>query len=176
MTTEFFVGFYDDQKRYWSMRFDTVEACLLFARFIALVREAAARAAGEADAIVGQELVGGAGQPIGAGDQVKVNYRMYLLSAELPRQVGTLLGTVGADKPKTVKVGDQKELTGIEHGLYGMKKGGSRCLIIPPAWGYGAAGVPPTIPVRAPSPPSRRPLHGGARRLIVFFVVVNLSI
>jgi hypothetical protein len=46
--------------------------------------------------------------------QVKVSYRMYLCSDTLPRSLGNLVGTVGeGDKPKTVKVGDGKELAGI---------------------------------------------------------------
>jgi hypothetical protein len=32
-----YVSFYDNAQQYWSVRFDTMEAALLFARFIALV-------------------------------------------------------------------------------------------------------------------------------------------
>lgn len=33
-----YVSFYDESQQYWSVRFDTMEASLLFARYIALVR------------------------------------------------------------------------------------------------------------------------------------------
>jgi hypothetical protein len=34
-----YVSFYDEQQQYWSLRFDNVEGALMFARFIALIRE-----------------------------------------------------------------------------------------------------------------------------------------
>lgn len=48
-------------------------------------------------------------------------------------------------QPKTIKVGDNKELAGIEHGLLGMRRLGTRCLVVPPSYAYGAAGAPPSI-------------------------------
>jgi hypothetical protein len=33
-----------------------------------------------------------------------------------------------------VQIGDGKELAGIEHGLLGMRRNGSRCLVVPPSY------------------------------------------
>jgi len=48
-----------------------------------------------------------------------------------------------------VTVGQGQVIQGWELGLVGMKKDGTRRLIIPSALGYGAAGSPPTIPANA---------------------------
>lgn len=92
-----YVSFYDEQQQYWSMKFDAIEGALMFARFMALLRESAARGAGEAEALITQELVPGTANtaPIGVGDQVKVSYRMYATSDAMPRTLGALIGAVG---------------------------------------------------------------------------------
>ncbi len=46
----------------------------------------------------------------------------------------------------TLVLGQGKVIKGFDEGLVGMKRGGSRRLIIPAALAYGAAGQPPTIP------------------------------
>jgi FKBP-type peptidyl-prolyl cis-trans isomerase FkpA len=49
-------------------------------------------------------------------------------------------------QPITIVLGQGKVIKGFEEGLIGLKRGGSRRLIIPAALAYGAAGQPPTIP------------------------------
>ena len=59
-------------------------------------------------------------QGVGPGDQLKISYTMHLCSDTLPRTITSLLGTVPSSKPKTVKLGDGKELAG-------MKKNHTNC-------------------------------------------------
>ncbi len=46
----------------------------------------------------------------------------------------------------TLVLGQGKVIKGFDEGLDGMKRGGSRRIIIPASLAYGAAGSPPTIP------------------------------
>ena len=84
----------------------------------------------------------GSGPAIKAGDNVTVNYTGWLSTGQ---QFDT---SIGAGKsPFTVQnVGQAGVITGWNLGLIGMKAGGERRLIIPPALGYGAGGYPPAIP------------------------------
>ena len=52
-------------------------------------------------------------------------------------------------QPFSVTLGQGQVIPGWDQGLVGVKAGGTRRLIIPPALGYGASGQPPTIPANA---------------------------
>jgi hypothetical protein len=64
-----------------------------------------------------------ASQPLGRGDSVKIKYNKYLCSSEHPKGLGELVGSIGSDKPKSLKIGAGTELLGVEQGLIGMKIG-----------------------------------------------------
>jgi FKBP-type peptidyl-prolyl cis-trans isomerase len=89
------------------------------------------------------DQVVGTGAEAVAGKQVTVNY------------VGMLPdGTVFDASSKhgqafTFPLGAHKVITGWDQGVVGMKVGGKRRLIVPPADGYGAQGVPGVIPANA---------------------------
>ncbi len=85
-----------------------------------------------------RDLVEGSGEPVMAGSAVTLGYTGWLVdgtefdSGEFPLTLGT-----------------GRAIAGFDEGVMGMKLGGRRKLIIPPALGYGAAGSPPVIPPNA---------------------------
>jgi peptidylprolyl isomerase len=87
------------------------------------------------------DLKQGSGATAKAGEEVKVQY------------VGVNFKT-GEEfdaswdrhEPFVFKLGAGMVIPGWDQGVQGMKVGGRRELIIPPALGYGAAGSPPAIP------------------------------
>jgi peptidylprolyl isomerase len=91
--------------------------------------------------LVTKEIVKGAGAEAKTGSAVAVNY------------VGALYKTGKVfdaswkrNEPFTFTLGKGQVIPGWEQGVVGMKVGGRRELIIPPALGYGAKGSPPSIP------------------------------
>jgi FKBP-type peptidyl-prolyl cis-trans isomerase len=85
-----------------------------------------------------QDLVEGSGEPATAGSSVTLGYTGWLAdgtefdSGEFPLTLGT-----------------GQAIAGFDEGVMGMRLGGRRKLVIPPALGYGAAGSPPVIPPNA---------------------------
>lgn len=77
------------------------------------------------------DITVGTGAVAQNGSQVAVHYTGYLTTG---KGFDTSLG--GSPLPFTV--GAHQFLTGFEEGVIGMKVGGKRRLIIPPALGYGA--------------------------------------
>lgn len=85
----------------------------------------------------------GKGAEAKAGNTVKVHY------------VGTLTDGKEFDssrkrgEPFEFKLGAGRVIRGWDQGVAGMKVGGTRNLVIPPALGYGERGAPPVIPPNA---------------------------
>jgi FK506-binding protein 15 len=151
--------FYDDNKQYWCVQLANVEQIELLAKHIALVKNAivtqhaANTNTPQTIPLIIQNLTPQSKdeQAVGNGDAVKVKYTMYLTSATHPSGLGTAVGSVGTDEsPKQIKLGNRKELQGIEQGIVGMRKGERRFLVIPPHLGYGgtqAGSIPPNSTV-----------------------------
>ena len=87
-----------------------------------------------------EDIVVGSGAPAAAGDTLTVHY------------IGTLEnGQVFDDsyargEPYTFRLGAGTVIRGWDQGLVGMRVGGKRRLIIPPALAYGSQGLPPIPP------------------------------
>jgi peptidylprolyl isomerase len=91
--------------------------------------------------LVTKEIITGTGAEAKTGSAVAVNY------------VGALYKTGKVfdaswkrNEPFPFTLGKSQVIPGWEQGVVGMKVGGRRELIIPPALGYGAKGSPPSIP------------------------------
>ncbi len=89
-----------------------------------------------------RDLEVGTGDDVKNGQMLSVTYTGYLADG---KQVDSNVG-----KPAfTFRYGAGEVITGWDHGFDGVKVGGSRQLIIPPALGYGVRGAPPAIPSNA---------------------------
>jgi FKBP-type peptidyl-prolyl cis-trans isomerase len=86
----------------------------------------------------------GAGTPADSNRWVTVRYTGWLADGTVIDDTRT---TGGA--PRDVLLGHGKVIPAWEEGLRGMRPGGRRLLVVPPALGYGAAGQPGTVPSRA---------------------------
>ncbi len=87
----------------------------------------------------------GTGAVVQAGSSVNVQYTGWLQANG--KKFDSSYDHGG--QPFNLTVGQGQVIKGWDEGLVGMKVGGTRRLIIPPALGYGAQGYPPTIPANA---------------------------
>lgn len=88
------------------------------------------------------EIQPGAGAAAQPGKNVSVHYTGWLTDGQ---QFDSSIG----GQPFAFPLGSGSVIRGWDEGLTGMKVGGKRRLIIPPALGYGAGGYPPVIPPNA---------------------------
>ncbi|XP_061233968.1 FK506-binding protein 15 isoform X3 [Neopsephotus bourkii] len=110
--------FYDDQRQNWSIMFESEKAAVDFSKQVCIAK---CNSSPVLDSVLSQDLLLGEGQGAEAGDSLEVAY------------TGWLFQNNGLGQ-------------GWEEGMMGMKKGGRRYLIIPPAWAYGAQGVAGRVP------------------------------
>ena len=80
------------------------------------------------------------------GKVLTVHYAVWLYSTSAAENKGTLVGTSVGGTPLSLTLGAGGVIPGFDQGVVGMKVGGVRRLVIPPALAYGAAGsgsIPP---------------------------------
>src|SRR5580698_1517585 len=82
----------------------------------------------------------GTGAVAQAGQQVKVDYTVWLASGK------KIDSSVGTGKPYEFMLGAGQVIKGWDEGIVGMKVGGKRQLRIPPDLAYGVAGRPSIPP------------------------------
>jgi peptidylprolyl isomerase len=94
--------------------------------------------------LVVKDLITGTGKAAQTGSTITVNYVgvLYKTGAEFD-------SSWKHNQPFTTPLNPTSVIPGWVQGIAGMKVGGRRELIIPPALGYGKAGSPPTIPPNA---------------------------
>ena len=85
-----------------------------------------------------RDLTVGSGATVTTGQQLSVHYTLWLPN-------GSQIETSTNGAPYAFRVGTHAVIDGWDRGIPGMKVGGVRQLILPPALAYGEAGSPPSI-------------------------------
>ncbi len=83
------------------------------------------------------------------GRVVTVNYTGWLYDGAAAENKGRRFDTSVGGEPLARILGAGQLIAGWDQGLVGMRVGGLRRLVIPPALGYGSQGSPPVIPGNA---------------------------
>ncbi|TFY96415.1 FKBP-type peptidyl-prolyl cis-trans isomerase [Ramlibacter rhizophilus] len=94
-----------------------------------------------------QDTTVGQGAEARAGQQVRVHYTGWLY--ENGQQGAKFDSSRDRNDPFEFSLGAGMVIRGWDEGVAGMKVGGQRTLIIPPALGYGARGAGGVIPPNA---------------------------
>ncbi|XP_055649583.1 FK506-binding protein 15 isoform X2 [Falco peregrinus] len=134
-------AFYDDQRQNWSIMFESEKAAMDFSKQVCIAK---CNSSPVLDSVLYQDLLLGEGQGVEGGDSLEIAYTGWLFQNNGLGQVFD--SNVNKDKLLRLKLGSGKVIKGWEEGMIGMKKGGRRYLIIPPAWAYGAQGVAGRVP------------------------------
>ena len=91
--------------------------------------------------LVTNDLITGTGAAASTGKTITVNYVGVLYTTGKQFDASW-----DRNQPFTTPLSSGSIIPGWVQGISGMKVGGRRELIIPPALAYGKAGQPPTIP------------------------------
>jgi peptidylprolyl isomerase len=91
-----------------------------------------------------QDTEEGKGDAAKSGDVVEVNYTGWLTKDG--KEKGQKFDSSIGKKPFHFTLGAKEVIPGWDEGVAGMKPGGKRTLVIPPALGYGKRGMGEAIP------------------------------
>ncbi|XP_047380097.1 FK506-binding protein 15 isoform X1 [Sciurus carolinensis] len=128
--------FYDDQRQNWSIMFESEKAAVEFNKQVGIAK---CNSTSSLDAVISQDLIVAEGPGVEVGDSLEVAYTGWLFQNHVLGQVFD--STTNKDKLLRLKLGSGKVIKGWEDGMLGMRKGGKRLLIIPPACAAGSEGV-----------------------------------
>ena len=87
------------------------------------------------------DLTEGSGATASAGQTVTVAYTGWLYDAGAADNKGTLFDQASAAAPYSFVLGAGQVIAGWDQGVAGMRIGGRRRLVIPPALAYGTGGA-----------------------------------
>ncbi|XP_063289078.1 FK506-binding protein 15 isoform X2 [Pelobates fuscus] len=136
-----YATFYDDQRQNWSVMFESETSAIDFSKQMCIAK---CNSSPALESVLTQDLLPGEGQGADVGDLLEVAYTGWLYQNQ---GLGQMFDSnVQKEKMLRLKLGSGKVIKGWEEGMQGMKKGGRRLLIIPPALGYGSQGHPGRIP------------------------------
>lgn len=101
-------------------------------------------------ALVKTDVKLGNGDIATAGKKVSVHYTGWLYDEAAPNHHGQKFDSSrDRNTPFEFSLGEGQVIPGWDHGVEGMKVGGQRMLIIPPAMAYGSRGTGGVIPPNA---------------------------
>jgi FKBP-type peptidyl-prolyl cis-trans isomerase FkpA len=89
------------------------------------------------------DIIVGEGPAAVAGNRLTVHYALWHYDAAQPENKGRLYQTSVNGPPFVFVLGTGAVIAGWEQGIPGMRVGGLRRLVIPPALAYGAQGSGP---------------------------------
>ena len=95
------------------------------------------------------DLEDGTGAMATSGKTAVVNYTGWLYSDSEAENKGKKFDSSIGRGPFSFRLGAGQVIRGWDQGVQGMKVGGKRRLILPPEFGYGAAGAGGVIPPNA---------------------------
>ena len=96
------------------------------------------------------EVKPGTGTEARPGRRVVMNYSGWLYHPDKPQHHGRLFDSSELQgKPFEFTIGASEAIPGWDEGISGMKAGGKRTLVIPPAMAYGRRGYGQSIPPNA---------------------------
>jgi peptidylprolyl isomerase len=81
--------------------------------------------------LLSKDVIAGTGTAVASGDTISADYQLTTWSND--QMVQQSFGS----QPFTAAIGEHQVITGWDQGLIGVKAGGRRLLVIPPALGYG---------------------------------------
>jgi len=91
-----------------------------------------------------QDIIHGTGPTVKSGKKVSITYE-----GSFPETGKIFDKNLNKNKPLVFRINTGEVIKGLERGMEGMKVGGERIIITPPALAYGRHGSPPTIPKNA---------------------------
>jgi FKBP-type peptidyl-prolyl cis-trans isomerase len=101
-------------------------------------------------ALQSTDVVAGTGAEATGGKTVSVHYTGWLYNPTAPDHHGNKFDSSrDRNEPFSFLLGGGQVIQGWDQGVAGMKVGGKRTLVIPPAMGYGARGAGGVIPPNA---------------------------
>jgi FKBP-type peptidyl-prolyl cis-trans isomerase FkpA len=92
------------------------------------------------------DLTVGSGNPAANGNALSVHYTGWLYDADAFEQKGALFDSSVGGSPYTFVLGSGQVIAGWDMGVPGMRVGGVRRLVVPPALAYGSQGNGPIPP------------------------------
>jgi FKBP-type peptidyl-prolyl cis-trans isomerase FkpA len=128
------------------MRLRHILALILFAALPLACSGTDATSPSGVDALQITDLRLGAGAEATVGRTLVVDYTGWLYDASKTDGKGQQFDTSQQRGPFTFTLGTGQVIAGWDQGLVGMRAGGQRRLVIPPALAYGSSGSGPIPP------------------------------